>query len=46
MEGPALEELTRIAAATDAEVIASGGVGTLADLEALADTRAAQRRPA
>jgi phosphoribosylformimino-5-aminoimidazole carboxamide ribotide isomerase len=36
MEGPALEELGRIAAATDAELIASGGVGTLADLEALA----------
>jgi phosphoribosylformimino-5-aminoimidazole carboxamide ribotide isomerase len=35
MEGPALEELGRIAAATDAQVIASGGVGTLADLEAL-----------
>jgi phosphoribosylformimino-5-aminoimidazole carboxamide ribotide isomerase len=36
MEGPALEELGRIAAATDAELIASGGVGSLADLEALA----------
>ena len=36
MEGPAIEELKRIAAATEAEVIASGGVGTLADLEALA----------
>jgi phosphoribosylformimino-5-aminoimidazole carboxamide ribotide isomerase len=36
MEGPALGELGRIAAATDAQVIASGGVGTLADLEALA----------
>jgi phosphoribosylformimino-5-aminoimidazole carboxamide ribonucleotide (ProFAR) isomerase len=36
MEGPALEELERIAAATDAEVIASGGVGSLSDLEALA----------
>jgi phosphoribosylformimino-5-aminoimidazole carboxamide ribotide isomerase len=36
MEGPALEELGRVAAATDAEVIASGGVGSLADLEALA----------
>ena len=37
MEGPALNELSRIAAATDAKVIASGGVGTLADLEALAE---------
>jgi phosphoribosylformimino-5-aminoimidazole carboxamide ribotide isomerase len=36
MEGPALSELSRIAAATDAKVIASGGVGTLSDLEALA----------
>jgi phosphoribosylformimino-5-aminoimidazole carboxamide ribotide isomerase len=36
MEGPALAELGRIAAATQAQVIASGGVGTLADLEALA----------
>ena len=38
MEGPAIEELKRIAAATDAEVLASGGVGTIADLEALAGT--------
>jgi phosphoribosylformimino-5-aminoimidazole carboxamide ribotide isomerase len=36
MEGPALEELSRIAAATEAKVIASGGVGTLAHLESLA----------
>lgn len=36
MEGPALGELSRIAAATDAQVIASGGVGTLAHLEDLA----------
>ena len=36
MEGPAIEELSRIAAATDAQVIASGGVGDLADLQALA----------
>jgi phosphoribosylformimino-5-aminoimidazole carboxamide ribotide isomerase len=36
MEGPALGELSRIAEATDAQVIASGGVGTLADLETLA----------
>ena len=38
MEGPAIEDLRRIAAATDAEVLASGGVGTIADLEALAGT--------
>lgn len=36
MEGPALDELNRIAAGTLAQVIASGGVGTLAHLEALA----------
>jgi len=36
MEGPALGELDRIAAVTDARVIASGGVGELAHLEALA----------
>jgi len=36
MEGPALGELNRIAEATDAQVIASGGVGTLKHLEALA----------
>jgi len=36
MEGPALTELNRVAAATEAAVIASGGVGELAHLEALA----------
>jgi phosphoribosylformimino-5-aminoimidazole carboxamide ribotide isomerase len=36
MEGPALGELAEIAAATSAQVIASGGVGTLAHLESLA----------
>jgi len=36
MEGPALAELDRIATATAAKVIASGGVGTLDDLRALA----------
>ena len=35
MEGPALDELNRIAAGTGAGVIASGGVGNLADLEVL-----------
>jgi phosphoribosylformimino-5-aminoimidazole carboxamide ribotide isomerase len=38
MEGPALGELTRIAAATEARVIASGGVGELAHLDALSRT--------
>jgi phosphoribosylformimino-5-aminoimidazole carboxamide ribotide isomerase len=36
MAGPALDELERIAAATEARVIASGGVGTTDDLAALA----------
>jgi phosphoribosylformimino-5-aminoimidazole carboxamide ribotide isomerase len=36
MEGPALGELNEIAAATQAQVIASGGVGDLTHLEALA----------
>lgn len=36
MEGPALGELNRIAAATEAHVIASGGVGDLSHLETLA----------
>ncbi len=36
MEGPAVGELRRIASSTSAQVIASGGVGTLGDLEALA----------
>lgn len=40
MEGPALDQLSSIAAATQAQVIASGGVGELADLEALAGIEA------
>jgi phosphoribosylformimino-5-aminoimidazole carboxamide ribotide isomerase len=36
MEGPAIGELNRIAAATSAQVIASGGVGELSHLEELA----------
>jgi phosphoribosylformimino-5-aminoimidazole carboxamide ribotide isomerase len=36
MEGPALEQLDEIAANTDARVIASGGVGELTHLKALA----------
>ncbi len=36
MAGPALAQLREIAAATPAQVIASGGVGSLADLEAVA----------
>lgn len=40
MEGPALSELTRIAASTQAQVIASGGVGNLSHLEALSQLAA------
>lgn len=36
MEGPAIEQLNEIAAATQARVIASGGVGDLSHLEQLA----------
>jgi phosphoribosylformimino-5-aminoimidazole carboxamide ribotide isomerase len=36
MEGPAIEQLSEIAAATAAPIIASGGVGTLDHLEELA----------
>jgi phosphoribosylformimino-5-aminoimidazole carboxamide ribotide isomerase len=36
MEGPATAELARIAAATQAQIIASGGVGNLSHLETLA----------
>jgi phosphoribosylformimino-5-aminoimidazole carboxamide ribotide isomerase len=41
MEGPAIGELNRIAAATTAWVIASGGVGELSHLETLATDAAA-----
>jgi phosphoribosylformimino-5-aminoimidazole carboxamide ribotide isomerase len=36
MEGPDLDSLRSIAAATEAEIIYSGGIGSIADLEALA----------
>lgn len=36
MEGPAVDQLTEIASATSSQIIASGGVGTLAHLESLA----------
>ncbi len=38
MEGPDINQLTQIAAATGAKVIASGGVGELTDLESLASS--------
>jgi phosphoribosylformimino-5-aminoimidazole carboxamide ribotide isomerase len=40
MQGPALNELARIAKATSSQLIASGGVGDLPDLEALAELAA------
>lgn len=43
MEGPAVGELKRICARTSRFVLASGGIGSLADLEALA--RAAEEAP-
>lgn len=36
MEGPAIDQLSEIAAATSSKIIASGGVGALADLKSLA----------
>jgi phosphoribosylformimino-5-aminoimidazole carboxamide ribotide isomerase len=36
MEGPALDQLTEIASATSSQIVASGGVGTLAHLKPLA----------
>ena len=36
MEGPDLDSLRSVAAATDAEIIYSGGIGSVADLESLA----------
>jgi len=37
MEGPNIPELIRVAAATEANVIASGGVGDIGHLVALAE---------
>ncbi len=36
MEGPAIDQLTAIASTTSSQIIASGGVGTLAHLGSLA----------
>jgi phosphoribosylformimino-5-aminoimidazole carboxamide ribotide isomerase len=44
MEGPSLDQLREVLAATLMPVIASGGVGSLGDLEALADLEAGGRR--
>jgi phosphoribosylformimino-5-aminoimidazole carboxamide ribotide isomerase len=43
MEGPAVSELRRVCARTPRAVLASGGIGSLADLEALA--RAGEEAP-
>jgi phosphoribosylformimino-5-aminoimidazole carboxamide ribotide isomerase len=43
MEGPSLDQLTVVLGATDVPVIASGGVGSLGDLVALADVRVGGR---
>ena len=40
MEGPAVDELNQIATATEAQVIASGGVGDLSHLKSLVDESA------
>jgi len=44
MEGPSLDQLRAVLEATEMHVIASGGVGSLGDLEALAELDAAGRR--
>ena len=43
LEGPDLDQLGEVLAAVSAPVVASGGVGTLADVEALASLRAGGR---
>lgn len=42
MQGPAIDQLTEIAGATEAQIIASGGVGDLSDLRQLAELAEAQ----
>jgi phosphoribosylformimino-5-aminoimidazole carboxamide ribotide isomerase len=44
MEGPSLDQLRAVLGATVMPVVASGGVGSLGDLEALAALRAGDRR--
>jgi phosphoribosylformimino-5-aminoimidazole carboxamide ribotide isomerase len=43
MEGPSLDQLRSVLEATELPVIASGGVGSLGDLDALVDLQAADR---
>ena len=44
LEGPALDQLSAVLEATSLDVVASGGVGTLDDLRALAALRVGERR--
>jgi phosphoribosylformimino-5-aminoimidazole carboxamide ribotide isomerase len=44
LEGPALDQLSAVLEATALDVVASGGVGTLDDLRALAALRVGERR--
>jgi phosphoribosylformimino-5-aminoimidazole carboxamide ribonucleotide (ProFAR) isomerase len=44
MEGPDLDQLRAVLEVTATPVVASGGVGTLADLAALAELRAGDRK--
>ena len=44
LEGPALDQLSAVLEATSIDVVASGGVGTLADLRALAGLVVGDRR--
>ena len=46
LEGPAIDQLSEVLAATTLDVVASGGVGTLDDLRALAALDVGGRRPA
>ena len=44
LEGPALDQLAEVLAATDVDVVASGGIGSVADLVALDRLEAGGRR--
>jgi phosphoribosylformimino-5-aminoimidazole carboxamide ribotide isomerase len=44
LEGPSLDQLADVLAATDVDVIASGGVGTVDHLRQLVDLRVGERR--
>jgi phosphoribosylformimino-5-aminoimidazole carboxamide ribotide isomerase len=44
LEGPSFDQLADVLAATDVDVVASGGVGTVDDLRRLADLRVGERQ--